>query len=147
MNSTVRALLDRLSTTQPGAGIDIAEIREEVHAAFAAATSESDREVLLKVHKALCDMIERQLQPVDREESRKTRDQDYCLLLVTEAKIGDSSPNLNPHRMAQITRREVAAGRMAWDHELHKLSSAGAATIPEDRPTMLSRLRGVVGRK
>jgi hypothetical protein len=53
----------------------------------------------------------------------------YNLLLFREAMIGRTDGLIDPTVMARITAREVAAGRMTPDDEMHTLSVAGAEVL------------------
>ncbi|GEM_PF-2477738 len=118
-----------LAGVATGAKLDWPRIRDEIHAEHDRAATTQERETLLSVYKTVMDAVERQMRPEDLEKFRKTRSEDYNLLLIKEATIGDHSGNINPQRMAAITRREVTAGRMSPDNELHKLAVAGAAVL------------------
>jgi hypothetical protein len=130
-----------------GGPMDWPRIRKEIHAEHERAITTADREALLTIHKIVMDTVERQIGAEDLAEFRKIRRQDYRLLLIQEAIIGDNSGNINPQRMAAITRREVEAGRMAADDELHNFSVAGATILaplpPKHETTLLARLRNL----
>ncbi len=72
------------------------------------------------------DHVEQHIQPEDLEEFKNFRREDYNLLLIKEAMIGNDTDILDTHVMAAITSREVAAGRMSPDNELHKIAVAGS---------------------
>jgi hypothetical protein len=80
------------------------------------------------------------------------RSQYYNLLLIKEATIGRTDGNIPPDKLAAITRREVAAGRMSPDDDLHKLAVAGdtvlkplaAVSAWTAHPTMAGRLGPVL---
>ena len=66
----------------------------------------------------------------------KNRDQNYILLLIKEAMIGRPDGIAPPDKLADITRREVAAGRTSADDEFHKLAVAGDMVLtPPQRET------------
>jgi hypothetical protein len=146
---TVRDLFERLEAQAATSGpMDLLRIRKDIHAEHERATTTADREALLAIHKTVMDAAERQIRAEDLADFRKVRSQDYCLLLIKEAIIGDNSGNINPLRIAAITRRAVEAGRMAADDELHKLAVAGATILtplpPQSAtPTLLGRLRNL----
>lgn len=120
---SVADFLERLQANSvPGEELDWRRIRDEIHAEHDHATTTKDRETLLSVHKIVMDTVERNIRGDDLEEFRTARSQDYNLLLIKEAMIGDTSGIINQERMAAITSREVAAGRMSPDDELHKLA-------------------------
>ena len=126
--------------------MDLPEIRKDIHAEHKRATTTADREALLGVHKAIMDAAERHIRAEDLKDFREVRSQDYRLLLIQEAIIGDNSGTINPRRMAAITRREVEAGRMAPNDEPHELAVAGATVLTplptRMKPTLLTRPRG-----
>jgi hypothetical protein len=119
--------------------------RIDIHAEHERATTNADRKALLSVHKAVMDAAERQIRAEDLEEFRKVRRGDYILLLIKAAIMGDNSGIINPQRMAVIARREVEAGRMAPDDEVHKLAVAGA-TIPTPLPRQEQKERSMLAR-
>jgi len=109
-----------------GAPVNLKQIRNEIHDLHDKSVTTQERVALLSVHKSLLGVAERQMRLDDLAEYRNLHRADYNLLLIKEATIGDNSGNINPHRMAVITNREVAAGRMSPDDELHKLAAAGS---------------------
>ncbi len=125
---TVTDFLQRLraETAVEGATLDWSRIRDEIHAEHDRATTARDREALLGVHKTIMDHVERNIRPEDLEAFKKFRREDYNLLLIKEGMIGNDTNNLDTHVMALITNREVAAGRMSPDDEMHKLAAAGS---------------------
>jgi hypothetical protein len=125
------ALADRLSReAEAGGSIDWRGVREEIHQAHDEATTEQERVLCLALHKAIMDAAERTaIEPAKLADFRKTRLQDYNLLLIKEAIIGRSDNNVPPDKLAAITRREVAAGRMLPEDELHNLAAAGDAIL------------------
>ena len=111
---TVADFLQKLlADVATGAKLDWSRIRDQIHAEHDRALTTQERETLLSVYKTVMDAVERQIRPDDLEKFRKTRSEDYNLLLVKEAAIGDDSGNINAQRMAAITSREVAAGRIS----------------------------------
>jgi hypothetical protein len=113
--------------------LDWKRIREEVHDEHERATTTAERVALLSIHKALLDKVERDTDfaPEDLETFKTTRRQDYNLLLIQEAIIGRdvADTNIDPQKLAVITEREVKAGRMTANDDLHKLAVAGAAIL------------------
>jgi hypothetical protein len=102
--------------------------RKEIIEEHKHATTETDRVTLLDLYKMLMDAVERQakLSKEDRAKFTEARSQEYNLLLIREAMIGRTDGLVNPTVMRRITAREVAAGRMAPDDELHTMSFAVA---------------------
>jgi hypothetical protein len=142
-------LLERIiAEAASGAPMDLPRIRNDIHEEHERATTTADREALLSIFKRVMDEAEPQIRAEDLEEFRKVRRQDYNLLLVREAVIGDDSGLINPQRLAAITRREVDAGRMSPDDELHKLAVPGATVLtprPPPSPPLWSRLKRYLG--
>jgi hypothetical protein len=129
-------LADRLmEDMNAGGSTDLRRVRDEIHQAHDEATTEQERVLCLALHKAVMDAAERNaIEPTDLVRFRKTRREDYNLLLIKEAVIGRTDGNVPPDRMASITRREVAAGRMSPEDELHKLAVAGDAILTRPAP-------------
>lgn len=125
--TSVTAFLQRLQadTAVADAPLDWSRMSKEIHAEHDRVITTLDRETLLGVHKTVMDHVEQQIRPENLEEFRKFRSQDYNQLLIKEAMIGNDDI-LDTHVMAVITNREVAAGRMRPDDELHKLAAAGS---------------------
>ena len=124
-----RDLADELlSASTAGTSFDVPKIRQRIHAEFDKPVNETERELLLAIHKSVMDAFERQTRQEDLTALQKVRRQDYNLLLIKEAKIGDhpDDGHISPQKLAKITTREVAAGRMSPDDEFHKLAVAGA---------------------
>ena len=128
---TVADFLQRLQadTAVDGAPLNWSRIRDEIHAEHDRATTTHDRETLLGVHKTIMDHVEQHTRPKDLEAFKKFRREDYNLLLIKEGMIGNDTDNLSAHVMAAITNREVAAGRMSPDDELHKIAVAGSFVL------------------
>jgi hypothetical protein len=126
--------------------IDWRQLRDEIHKEHEAATTTEDRVALLGLYKSLMDWVERSDGAVtDIEAFRKARRQDTALLLIREALIGVTDGQVNPDRMLEITAREVAAGRLSRDDELHKLALGGLeqfdAKAQRQKPGMFSKVR------
>jgi hypothetical protein len=133
----VSDLMQRLAAqTADAATWDWQQTRRDIHTEHERATTAADREALLGIHKAVMAAVERQIRREDLEAFRKARTEDYNLLIIKEATIGDDSSHINPQRLAAITRREVEAGRIAPDDELHKLAVAGATILTPPPPRM-----------
>ena len=120
-------LVERLKSTPLGAELDVMKIREEIHENYKHATTARERNFLLDILNAVMDVFERNISsPDDLETFRKTRQQDYRLLLITEAVIGE---HISPELIDAVTRREVAAGRMAPDDDFRQLAAAGGMLL------------------
>jgi hypothetical protein len=114
MSSLAEEVADRLAReAEAGRPLDAGKWREEITRAHEAATTEAERVLCLQLFKAVADAVERQLGPEALPDWRKVRSQYYNLLLIKEAVIGRTDGNIPPDKLAAITRREVAAGRMS----------------------------------
>jgi hypothetical protein len=175
MSSPAKEVSDRLRKERE-AGLafsDLGKWREEItraHAAaiaeaeraYAAATTETERahaaastEVDLVLCLAMINFINEQFEehvaaqqhdPEDLSELRKARHQYYMAFLAEEATIGNTSGQIDPRQMAAITRREVAAGRLSPDTDLHKLCTGLVARSDRFRTLLIpSRTSEQVG--
>jgi hypothetical protein len=123
---SVLSLMERLGReVEANRPINWRQLRDEIHMEHEAATTTTDRVALLGLYKSHMDWVERSGDVTDIEGFRKARRQDTALLLVREAMIGATDGQVNPDKMLEITAREVAAGRMSRDDELHKLALGG----------------------
>jgi hypothetical protein len=101
------------------------EFREAIHDAYGLAKSTDERVELLQLYKQLMDYVAgTQIAPSDLPQFNETRTKDYRLLLVQEGRVGD---NACVETLDEITRREIAAGRMAPDDELRQITVQGLA--------------------
>jgi ribonuclease HII len=98
--------------------------------------STADRVKLLQLYQAVIEMAERQIPPNELEQFRVGRMQDYYRMLVSEWLSRDGK--VSPATMDAVTRREVAAGRMAADDALRRIAAAGVVAKTTRR---LGRLR------
>lgn len=124
---SAREIAARIKSTPPGSALDWPTIRETIHDEYDTALP-VERENLLTVFHALMDAVERQISPVDLDTFRKTRREDYNLLLIKECAEADG--NVSPHRLRVVTQREVNARRMQPDDELYKLALGGIEAMP-----------------
>jgi hypothetical protein len=113
--------------------------REDIHDEFDKASTSAQRGMLLAMYHAMMNIVEKNLiAPDDLEKFRKTRDQDYCLLLAREC---TNDANVRPDLLEQATRREVEAGRMPQDHQLRQLALGGMAMAQvEAQPISLKQI-------
>jgi hypothetical protein len=70
---------------------------------------------------------------------------DYHTLLIVEAVVGRTDGLVDPIKMAEITGREVIAGRMIADDEVHKLALAGAEVMGPPYPQRKKK-KGIFGK-
>ena len=92
-------------------------IREKIVQELDTATTESQREALLQLFKALMDMVDslvQKNQPEFLSEFRNARRQDYKLFITRECLVGE---NISAIKLLEVTRREIASGRMTPDCE------------------------------
>ena len=126
--SEAKELANRLSkAAQSGDRLNWRQAREDIHRAHDAAETEADRVLCIGLHKSIMDAVERQgLVKEDKmEEFREARRKDYILFLIKEAIVGRTDGIISPDKLAAVTRRGVAAGRMTADDEFHRLAVAG----------------------
>jgi hypothetical protein len=140
---TVAHLLQHLQSLDPSKPFDAKGIRDRIHDLYEAATHD-ERGTLLAILNATMGLLERQTtDPEAQERLRAARTADYNLLLMKESLEGE---NVSPARLLAATAREVAAGRMSPDDEMHKLAQAGQLLLPppppSKKPGFLSRLFG-----
>jgi hypothetical protein len=136
-------LLDRfMAGAKSGGQIDWPKMQKEILAEHENAPDERDRVLCLELYRVLMETVERQglVEPQHREEFRKLRDQEYIALLLREAMIGETEDNLDPFKTLAITTREVRAGRMREDDELHRLSVDTCRKLGEPPATKHSGL-------
>lgn len=134
--SKAKKLVDRLiREMQSGRMLNWRQVREDIHEAHDVADTEADRVLCLSIHKTIMDAVEREglIEEDSLAEFREARRQDYNLLLVKEAVIGRTDGNVPPDKMAAITRREVAAGRMSANDELHRIAIEGEMALAPPR--------------
>lgn len=126
-------MLDRFTAmSKTRSGINFREMRQEILREHEKAPNEADRVVCLKMHAALMNLMERvAVEPENLLKFRETRSQDYALMLVREAMIGQTDSNVDPFKLLPITTREVRDGRMSPDDELHKLAVGGVRQLNE----------------
>ena len=117
-----------LADAKAGRELDFRAIREGIHDLAERAKSEVEHVTLLQVYTVIMDAMESggNVEPDNLEAFRKTRDQDYHLLLTREILIGE---NASVELTARITDREIAAGRMLQDDPL-RIAVADALTRP-----------------
>ena len=126
------SLLEEIRREGAAGTFDWQRTRERIHAEHERTTDFAERGNLVRLHAVLFDQVERGVPPEHLEEFRATRWQDYNLLLVREATVDGK---VVPQLLDAVTQREVAAGRMADDHELRVLAAQGMAMITPPAPT------------
>jgi hypothetical protein len=146
MSNLAEEVADRIiREVEAGRPLDAGKWREEITRAHKAATTEAERVLCLGMFKLLADTVEARLRPEALPDWRKVRSQYYNLLLIQEAIIGRTDGLIPPDKMAAITRREVAAGRMSPDDEMHKLFAVADTILkplpPVSLPPVSARAR------
>jgi hypothetical protein len=127
---SVLDLASRLSKEVAAGGtLDWVRMRNEISEEHERAATAEERVICLQLHKAVMDAVERQAPPEILANFKKTRLEDYNRLLVSEALIGCTDGNVDPTKLLEITRREIAAGRMSPDAKVHELAVIGARFI------------------
>jgi hypothetical protein len=123
----------------------------ETERAYAAASTEADLVLCLVMINFINEQFEehvaaQQHDPEDLSKLRKARHEFYMAFLVEEATIGNTSGEIDYRQMAAITRREVAAGRLSPDNDLHKLCTGLVARSDRFRTLLIPlRTTGQVG--
>ena len=96
------------------------QMRERIHDAFEQAKSAQQRAALLALHQSVMNLAEKAMDPKDLEKFREIRGHSYSLLVVRECLVGEK---VCPKTAAAVTAREVAAGRMAPNHDLRNMQT------------------------
>jgi hypothetical protein len=118
--SVVEDILERARSTGQ---LDWKTARDEIHAEHARATTSEERAMLIAAFVVITDRVEKTaIPPENLAKFRETRTKDYNLLIVSEAVVDG---NVSPTLLDAVTRREIAAGRMAADHNLRGLATIG----------------------
>lgn len=118
-------LLERLKAIPPGGELDFVRIRQEILDEYENVTNTDDRVMCLAMFKVVMDTIERQLEqhgkttPAQLAEFKEARRIDYHSLIIQEATVGE---NVCVETLGAITKREIAAGRMAPDNSLRRIA-------------------------
>jgi hypothetical protein len=102
--------------------------RDEIVELNRTAQTDEEQVVLLFAFNALMDQVaERDLvDATSLEQLRRVREADYKSMLSVQAMLGD---RIDPDRLQYVTRREVAAGRLAADDKFRKLAVDGATAL------------------
>ena len=106
---------------EAGRPLDHRAVREEIHEIAERTTASDQRVILLDLHKAVMDAVERSgdIAPEKMDAFRHVRGQDYNLLLSREFIIGGT---VSVELAYAVTEREVKAGRMGEDDPLHLMA-------------------------
>ena len=96
------------------------QCRVRIHDEFEKATSAERRAALLALNYSIMNMVEKVIDPKELENFREIRGHSYSLLIVKECMVGD---RVCAQTAGVVTRREIAAGRMAPTHVLLKMEN------------------------
>jgi hypothetical protein len=116
------------------------EIRGRICVAIERAKAEDERVALLQFYSATMDIVEDAAATMDPQtvpEIRETRLKDYDGFIVQECLEGQA---LRAERLAAVSRREIAAGRMAPEAELLKRAQAALEASDDERSELLGSL-------
>jgi hypothetical protein len=128
------ALVELVKNYPEDAALDWRQIREDIHTEHETATAE-ERVILLGLFTAVMDLVERNVQDAEElQKFREIRSQDYSLLIVKEAMVGD---NVCTQTLHDITGREIEEGRMPPDHELRKTAAQAIAAPFKTRAALI----------
>ena len=94
------------------------QLRTRIHDAFECARTSAQRAALLTLNQSLMSLAEKGLDTKDLESFREIRGHSYTMLIVKECLVGD---RIDPTLAQTVVQRELAAGRMAPNHQLRDL--------------------------
>ena len=141
---SARDLLQRLQNQPLGTALDWKALREEIHDEFERATSGEDRAILLAIFQTVMDLAKRNgdIAPENLHLFRDARQGDYNLLIVRECLVGE---NVSVELLDEVTKREVAAGRMASDHPLRTQAKVGMLAPHQSHAELVAIAYGALG--
>jgi hypothetical protein len=121
----------------PGAPlVNWREINAEICEEFGRAKTEDYRVSLLAGFKATMDIAETTVAPESLKTFQEARSKQYKTFIVEEALVGE---NVCVETLDLVTKREIAAGRMAPDHTLRKLAEESMAAPHLSRAELLAQ--------
>ena len=126
--------LQELTKRPADAIVNFKEIREEISKEFGQSKSAEYRAALLAMLKSTLDIVEKTIAPENLEEFKKIRLREYKTFIVQESLIGE---NVCVETLDEITRREIAAGRMSSSDELREVALKGMAEPHQSRAQLL----------
>lgn len=127
--------LQELTERPSGAIVNFQEIREEISKEFGNAKSGEYRAALLAMLKSTLDIVEATIAPEKLEEFKQIRMKEYKTYIVQEALVGE---NVCVETLDEVTRREIAAGRMDPSDKLRELAINGMAAPHQSRTELLA---------
>ena len=126
---SAQSLLAEIREQIASSSFDWRQARERIHDEHTNAEDPNDRAMLVALHMAVMDQVERTgIEPGGLSQFKEARAQDYALLIVKEVTVNG---HVLPHLLDAVTQREVMAGRMSPDHELRVLAKKGLQTPTE----------------
>jgi hypothetical protein len=99
------------------------ETRERIHELHKKSQSFEERGLIIKIYLTLMESVEKMKLVKDIPQFRETLKSDYNLLLISESL--DANHNIDPTKLLAVTRREIEAGHMVDNNELHQLAKTG----------------------
>lgn len=120
--------------------VDWLELRNELFAEHGRATTPADKGDCIAAWKSLMDAIENAASPGDLAKLKEARRKDYNVFVVNESLLDGQ---VEPAKLAEVTLREVTAGRMAANHRLRVLaifSAYGLADLLSSNPEFYAAL-------
>lgn len=129
-------LIDSAPETPAEALAGWRRVRVQIHDAFERAASVQQRCALLALNQSIMNMVDKAMDPKDLENFREIRGHSYSLLVVKECLVGDE---VCANTADAVTRREVAAGRMAPNHGLRELKQMRAFAAHLKRTRLLAQ--------
>lgn len=135
-------LADFITRIQANPSFDALSVQKEISALWDELDSEEDRVSLLRVHRAVMDLVERAggLSGEALQRFQGAREAEYRLFLMKEAML--DGENVDPGALDRITDREVVSGRMSPDSDYRVLAKAAGAVLGSPQP----RKSGWLGR-
>jgi hypothetical protein len=102
--------------------------RDEIVEINKTAQTDEEQTALVFSFKSLMNQVEEfdLIDPSSLDHFKNVREADYKWMLSVQAMIGE---HIDPDRLEYITRREVAAGRLAADDKFRELAVAGAMVL------------------
>jgi hypothetical protein len=126
--------LQELTERTVDAILNFQEIREEISKEFGQAKTAEYRAALLAMLKSTEDIVETTIAPENLEEFKRIRLLGYKTFIVQEALVGE---HVCAETLDEVTRREIAAGRMDPSDELRQIALKGMAAPYLSRAELL----------
>jgi hypothetical protein len=132
ISPAIGGLLVRMMSAGVATWPEARAYRDEIVALNPSARTDEEQTALLFAFDSVMNRVEvdELIAPESFADFRNVRKADYLMMLNVQAMDGDS---IHPVRLDEITRREVAAGRLAADDEFRQLALAGGSVLGEKR--------------